>query len=333
VRQRLQRSLHAAPSQTAVSLPAHKIPVSLVRKIRKAVIPAAGLGTRFLPATKALPKEMLPVAGRPLIQYAVEEAVASGLETIILVTSDSKRLLAEHFRRDTRLENVLRERGKIEQAELIRRVAELAEICTICQAQPLGLADAVRTAQPLVGNEPFALILPDVLIDFEKPCMRQLIECYERHPGCILSTRMVDACDAASFGMLDAIPLSSQSGNERVLKVISLMERPQHAIVNPGYGIFGRYVLEPGIFDAIECTKPGFAGEFQLTDALQVYCASAPVYAYRFEGHHFDAGSPAGFLQANLAYALKDPDLACAMSEYLAELGSSSCQTVVRHLA
>ena len=302
-------------------------------KIRKAVIPAAGLGTRFLPATKAVPKEMLPVAGRPLIQYAVEEAVASGLETIILVTSDSKRLFAEHFRRDTRLENLLRERGKIEDAELIRRVAELAEICTICQVQPLGLADAVRTAQPLVGNEPFALILPDVLIDSEKPCIRQLIECYERHPGCILATRMVDACDAARFGMLDSIPVCSESSNQRVLKVISLTERPQHTISESGYGIFGRYVLETGIFAAIERTKPGFAGELQLTDALQTYCALGPVYAYRFEGHHFDAGSPTGFLQANLAYALKNPDLACSMREYLTELGSSSSPTIVRHSA
>ena len=208
------------------------------------MIPAAGLGTRFLPATKVVPKEMLPVAGRPLIQYAVEEAVASGIVTVILVISDSKRLLAEHFRRDTMLENILCKRGKTEEAELIRSVAEFTEIRTVFQAEPLGLADAIRTAQPMVGNEPFAVILPDALIDSETPCVGQLIECYEQHPGCVVATRMVDPSEVERFGMLEVAPIQACC-NKRVLRVRSLTERPQHAPAKSGYGIFGRYLLSP----------------------------------------------------------------------------------------
>lgn len=291
-------------------------------KVRKAVIPAAGLGTRFLPATKVVPKEMLPVAGRPLIEYAVEEAAASGVTTVILVINDSKRLLAQHFCRDARLENALLKQGKTKTAVLTRRLAELAEIRTVVQPEPLGLADAIRTARLLVGDEPFAVILPDALIDSVQPCIGQLIECYERHPGCIVATQMVNASDAERFGMLDVVPVEDKCCNTRLLKVGSLTERPLHT-VKSGYGIFGRYILEPAIFSAIGQIKPGFAGESQLTDALQVYRGLGPVYGYRFEGQHYDAGSPAGFLQANIAYALKDPDLAAVVWEYLLKTASS----------
>ena len=291
--------------------------------IRKAVIPAAGLGSRFLPATKVIPKELLPVAGRPLIQYAVEEALASGIETVIIVISESKHALGQHFSRDVALENLLRSKGKHEDAELVRRLAELGEIHTVCQRAPLGLADAIRTALPLLGDEPFAVILPDALIDSQTPCIRQLMDCHEQHPGCIVATRMVDAADVGRFGMLDVVPMDGWQCDGRTLRVMSLSERPQAVATTSHYGIFGRYLLEHEIFSAIERTKPGFAGELQLTDALQIYCASSPLYAYQFEGQHYDAGDQLGFLQANLAHGLKDPYLAQPLREYLAAIADS----------
>jgi UTP--glucose-1-phosphate uridylyltransferase len=174
--------------------------------IRKLVIPAAGLGTRFLPATKVVPKELLPIAGKPLIQFAVEEAAASGIETVILVISSGKGLLAEHFNPNPHLENLLRARGNAQAAELVRRLSELAEIRTVWQDSPLGLADAIRCARASVGDEPFAVILPDALIDSDRPCIGQLMACYENHPGCVLATQLVELADVGRFGILDVIP-------------------------------------------------------------------------------------------------------------------------------
>jgi UTP--glucose-1-phosphate uridylyltransferase len=196
-------------------------------KIKTAVIPAAGLGTRFLPATKVVPKELLPIAGRPLIQYAVEEAVASGLETVILVVGPGKELLAQHFRRNVGLEDILLSRGDKEGADGIRRLAELAEIRTVWQEQSLGLANAIATAKPLIGDEPFAVILPDALIDAEVGCIRQLMECYEKHPGCIVATQEVQPDQVDRFGIVDVVELPDSSFDNRVLRVTSLTERPE----------------------------------------------------------------------------------------------------------
>jgi UTP--glucose-1-phosphate uridylyltransferase len=290
--------------------------VSASSKIRKVVIPAAGLGIRLLPATKAVPKEMMPIAGRPLIQFAVEEAAASGLEIAILVVGKGKNLVAEHFHRNLQLEDALVQRGNTEDAELIRRLSDLIEIRTVHQEAPLGLADAIRSARLLVGNEPFAVILPDVLIDAPIPCTRQLINCYEKHPGCIIATRTIDSAEAGRFGVMDVTPLPDPASDGLTLRVVGVTERPRLGSAFSHYGIFGRYILEPAIFSSIDRTRPGFAGELQLTDSLLLSPDPGRLYAYLFQGSHYDAGSKLGFVQATLAYALKDPELAKPLQEH-----------------
>ena len=296
--------------------------------IRKVVIPAAGLGIRLLPATKAVPKEMMPIAGRPLIQFAVEEAAASGLETVILVVGKGKNLVAEHFHRNLELEDALVQRGKSEDAELIRRLSELIEIRTVHQDVPLGLADAIRSARALVGNEPFAVILPDVLIDAPIPCTRQLINCYDKHPGCTIATRTIDPTQADRFGVLDVVPFS-EAGDGRTLRVVGVTERPQPGSAFSHYGIFGRYILEPAIFSCIDRTRPGFAGELQLADSLLLSAERAPLYAYLFQGAHYDAGNKLGFVQATVAYALKDPELAQPLQAHWARLQPPNIKAAV----
>jgi UTP--glucose-1-phosphate uridylyltransferase len=291
-------------------------------KVRTAVIPAAGLGTRFLPATKVVPKEMLPVHDKPLIQFAVEEAAASGLENVILVIGEGKNLLAEHFRRNTSLEDSLLRQGKTELAEQIRRLSAIADIRTVWQQSPLGLADAIRSARPLICDEPFAVILPDALIDSATPCIRQLINCYEQHAGCIIATGIVDSSEVSRFGILDLVPMIDSCCRGRVWRVNALVERPSPATVTSRHGIFGRYILEPEIFSCIERITPGFGGELQLTDALMLCCSQAPVYAYEFAGTHYDAGSKVGLLKASLAYALKDCESEQGLRECLATLES-----------
>jgi len=293
----------------------------LAGRVRKAVIPAAGLGTRLLPATKVVPKELLPVLDRPLVQFAVEEAAASSIDTVILVIAKGKDLLAEHFSRDPALEKALQQKGRNSDAERIRQLADLAEIRTVYQESPLGLADAVRTARSLIGDEPFAVILPDALIDSEIPCVSQLIDCYQKHPGCIVATQTVDSSEVDRFGILEVSPLNDSCCGGRTLQVNSLVERPRAGSVSSRYGIFGRYILVPEIFSAIERTQPGFGGELQLTDSLLLCSKYVPLYAYRFRGQHYDAGSKLGFLQATLAYALKDPQVAQPLREHLATLG------------
>ena len=288
--------------------------------IRKVVIPAAGLGTRFLPATKVVPKEMLPLAGRPLIQFSVEEAVASGIETVIFVLSEQKSLIPQYFSRDLPLETVLAQRGQCEMAQAIRHLSELAEIRIAWQERQLGLADAIRCARALIGDEPFAVILPDALIDAPLPCIRQLMNCYERHPGCLVATQTVELSEVGRFGIVDVAALADPCCQGRTLRVNFLIERPQRDQVTSCYGIFGRYILEPDIFSDIDRTSVGFGNELQLTDSLQLYSRTRPVYAYRFEGKHYDAGNKWGFLQATVAYSLKDPELGPPFREYLAGL-------------
>jgi UTP--glucose-1-phosphate uridylyltransferase len=295
--------------------------------IRKVVIPAAGLGTRFLPATKAVPKELLPIAGKPLIQYAVEEAAASGIETVILVVGRGKNLVAEHFRSNSALECALEQRGQPEQAALLRQLSNLAEIQTVCQDAPLGLADAVRTARTAVGDEPFAVILPDALIDSTEPCLHQLLHCYRNHPGCVLATQMVAPEEVGRYGILELQPLPDACCGGRTWAVASLIEKPRPGSVSSRFGVFGRYLLEPGIFSCIDRIRPGLGGELQLTDALQLRATQTPMYAFHFEGRHYDAGSKLGFLMATVSYALKDPETAGSLREYLAELYPAALQT------
>ena len=285
------------------------------------MIPAAGLGTRFLPATKVIPKEMLPIAGRPLIQFAVEEAAASGLEKVILVLRKGKEAIIEHFRPDAGLEEALEKQGvDQETADAIRSLTGLIDVGTAWQEFPRGLADAIRAARPLISEEPFAVILPDALIDSPVPCTAQLMACYEANPGCVVATQPVDPSEVERFGIIDvSLPPSGQNGN-RAMRVKGLVEHPRPGTVTSGYGIFGRYILEPGIFASIEGTRPGVNGELQLTDALVTYLASGPVYAYQFDGIHYDAGSKLGFVEATLGYALKDPEIAPILRRRLASL-------------
>jgi UTP--glucose-1-phosphate uridylyltransferase len=285
--------------------------------IRKVVIPAAGKGIRFLPATKVIPKEMIPVAGRPLIQYAVEEAAASEIETVILVVSSSKGAISRHFQPDLELERALRGLGKSEEAEALRKLSTLAEVRTVFQDKPRGLADAIRCARPLIEDEPFAVILPDALVISKTPCIKQLITCYHNHPGNIIATREVQAEEVERFGILDCLPSSGPSDEGKVLCVAALIERPKPNMVASRYGIFGRYILEPNIFDFIDVARPGLGGELQLTDSLALCLKRLPVYAYFFEGQHYDVGNKLGHTMAMLALALKDPDLEQPVREYL----------------
>jgi UTP--glucose-1-phosphate uridylyltransferase len=291
-------------------------------EIRKLIVPAAGLGTRLLPATKAIPKEMLPVAGKPLIQLAVEEAVASGITSLIFVIGQGNSLLLEHFRRNLDLEDLLREKGQPEDADLLHRLSELAEIRTVVQDTPLGLGHAIGCARAQVGDEPFAVILPDAVIDSNVPCISQLMDCYSRHPGCIVATQIVDPSEVNRFGILDLVPMPGSCCGGRTMRVVSLTERPAIGSTPSRYGIFGRYILQPEIFRCIEQTRPGLGGELQLTDSILLFSRRVPVYAYCFEGKHYDAGSKLGFLQATLAYAFKDANLAPHLREQVAEVGA-----------
>ena len=288
-------------------------------EIKKAVIPAAGLGTRFLPATKVLPKEMLPVAGRPVIQYAVEEAAASGIETVIVVIGPGKDLIPKHFSRDMNLEETLLRRGWHKTAETIRGLAESIEIKTAWQEKPLGLAHAIGAARHLLDDEPFAVILPDALIDAVVPCTRQLIDCYRENPGYVIATQLVRPNEVDRFGIVETE--AGSAAGARVSRITSLLERPPQGLTNSRVGIFGRYILLPEVFSSISKTPPGRGGEFQLTDALSMSAQSTAVYAYRFDGEHFDVGSKLGFVQATVKYAMKDPALAEPLLEYLSSVG------------
>jgi UTP--glucose-1-phosphate uridylyltransferase len=284
-------------------------------KIRKAVIPAAGLGTRFLPITKSMPKEMLPICDRPVIQFAVEEAASSGLEEVILVLSRDKNVLVDYFQRNVKLEHVLHARGRHQEAELLESLSNLARIQTAYQDAPLGLAHAIGCARSLVENEPFAVILPDAIIDSPIPCTRQLITCYSRHKGCVIASQLVAASEIDHFGILELMPMSDSCCQGRTMRIRSLVERPAIGSVSSRFGIFGRYILDPEIFNCIEEIGCGFSGEFQLTDALALCSQRVPLYAYQFEGTHYDAGQKLGFLRATLAYAMKDPELARCLTK------------------
>jgi D-sedoheptulose 7-phosphate isomerase len=290
------------------------------RNIRKAVIPAAGLGTRLLPFTKAIPKEMLPIDGKPLIQLAVEEAVASGIETVVLVINKSKEVVAEHFRRDPNLEQDLQRRGKSSAADSIRKLSSLAEIHTVMQDSPRGLADAIASAHSAVDDEAFAVILPDVLIDSEVPATRQLLNCYEKHAGCVVATRLVEPEEVDRYGILIPLPWKDSCCAGRTLRVGSVTERPRPGTVTSRYGILGRYILGPEIFSCIEQTRPGFGGERQLSDALSLWSRRMPLHAYLVEGLHHDSGGLLGYLQAGLAYGLKNPAYQGPLRQQLASL-------------
>jgi UTP--glucose-1-phosphate uridylyltransferase len=297
-----------SPSSTAATRP---------RAIRKAVIPAAGLGTRLLPFTKVVPKEMLPLGAKPLIQYAVEEAFASGIEEVILVISPGKQMLEEYFRRDSSLEQLLQKQGRTSDVERLQSLASFGDRIRVAyQYVQLGLGHAVACASELTAGEPFAVILPDALIVGARPCLRQLLDAYARHPGSYLATREVETRDLCRFGILQ-IAGTVEPGEKDLYRVTGLVEKPTPQCAPSRLGVFGRYLLQPEIFDYIEPADPGRKKEIQLTDALSRYCESHPLYALRFEGVHHDVGDRGGLLQASVELALRDPEFGAEIREYL----------------
>ena len=284
-------------------------------RIRKAIIPAAGLGTRFLPATKAQPKEMLPIVDKPTIQYVVEEAAASGIEDIIIVTGRGKDAIENHFDRSLELQIALARQGKDEQVREIERISELASFCYIRQEEPLGLGHAILTAKALVGNEPFAVLLGDDIIDAEIPCLAQMIAAFERYRSSIIAVQQVTKKETSSYGIIDPMP-----AEDAVYQILDLVEKPSPAAAPSDLAIIGRYILMPEIFEALEHTVPDGGGEIQLTNGLRALLRSQTMYGLAFRGRRYDAGSKLGFLKATVQFALKRPDLAPGLREYLRTL-------------
>jgi len=284
-------------------------------KIRKAVIPAAGWGTRFLPATKALPKEMLPLANKPLIQYTVEEAISSGMEQIIIVTSSGKRAIEDHFDRDLALEYILEQKGERGLLEEVRRIADLANICYIRQKEQLGLGHAILSAEELIGREPFAVFLPDDIFDAKVPLLKQMVEVYQRYQGSVLAVRRVAKEETRRYGIIKPKQIE-----ERVYQVLDVVEKPEEAPSD--LAILGRYILTPEIFEALETTPPGWGGEIQLSDGLALMLQKQAVYGYEFEGEYYDAGNPLGLLKATVALALSHPRIGADFKEYLRGLST-----------
>ena len=273
-------------------------------KVRKAVIPAAGLGTRFLPATKAQPKEMLPIVDKPTIQYIVEEAVASGIEEILIITGRNKRAIEDHFDKSVELEDELENNHKEELLELVKKISNMVDIHYIRQKEPKGLGHAIGRARTFVGNEPFAVMLGDDIVDSTVPCLKQLIDCYNEYKTTILGVQPVNKEDVCKYGIIDGLKVE-----DRVYKVKNMVEKPKVEEAPTNIAILGRYIITPNIFEIIENTKPGKGGEIQLTDALKELSNTEAVYSYCFEGKRYDVGDKFGFLQANIDYALKREDL------------------------
>src|SRR6202789_1693101 len=284
------------------------------QKIRKAVIPAAGFGTRFLPATKATPKEMLPLVDKPLIQYGVEEAVAAGCTDIIIVTGRGKTTMEDHFDRSPELEAALCTRGKTQQLELVRSIAKLARISYVRQPGALGLGHAVLMAKELVGKEPFAVILPDDIVDAEGGCLAQMVGAFEETQSTILGTEVVEGDAISLYGCLDCTPHPT---NPRLVAVSNLVEKPKPKEAPSQNAIIGRYILTPRIFDMIEQLTPGAGGELQLTDAIKALLQFEKVYGFHYVGQRYDAGDKLGFLKATVDFALQHDAVGPAFREWL----------------
>ncbi len=286
-------------------------------RVRKAVFPAGGLGTRFLPATKVIPKEMLALVDKPIIQYGVEEAIASGIEHIIFVTGRGKGTMEDHFDHSFELDATLERRGKSELLAVSRGVAALARITYVRQKEPLGLGHAVLCAKDLVGNEPFAVILPDDVIDAEVPCLKQMMDIFDERGGSVLATMTIDGPGISAYGVLAGSP---DPANPRIYNCTGMVEKPKFEEAPSRQAIIGRYVLTPRIFELLEQTRPGAGGEIQLTDGIKALLQEEQVFGYTFEGKRFDAGDKFGMLQATVEFALKRPDLGPQFLAYLKQL-------------
>jgi UTP--glucose-1-phosphate uridylyltransferase len=291
-------------------------------KIRKAVITAAGWGTRFLPVTKSQPKEMLPLVNKPLIQYTVEEAIACGVELVVIVTSLGKRAIEDHFDRSFELEQVLEQKGETRQLEEIRRLSNMVDITYVRQKEQLGLGHALLSAKKIIGNEPFILMLPDDIFEQKELVLKNMMEIYERYQGSVIAVKKVIESDISRYGIIE-----SRKKSDRIYQVTDLVEKPPAAEAPSDLAIMGRYILIPEIFQILEDTAPGRNGEIQLTDGLKKLLRRHTIYAYEFEGERYDAGTPFGWMQTTIALALKDPDIGPKLADYLNSLRQPSTNT------
>ncbi len=292
----------------------------MIPKVRKAVFPAAGLGTRFLPATKAQPKEMLALVDKPLIQYGVEEAMHSGIQNIIIVTGRGKSSIEDHFDVSFELEHLLESKNKPEMLSMVRSISDMIDVCYIRQKEALGLGHAVLRAKDLVGNEPFATILSDDVIASEVPCIRQLLDVYEYYGASVVALMEVPKDAISSYGVVDAEPVSHNGNRQSLYRIRNMVEKPKASEAPSNLAIIGRYILTPEIFECIESIEPGSGGELQLTDALKYLLRNRPIYGLKFEGQRFDAGDKLGYLKATVEFALARHDMGAAFREYLKKL-------------
>ena len=289
----------------------------MAKKVRKVVFPVAGLGTRFLPATKAQPKEMLPLIDKPIIQYGVEEAMASGCDQIIMVTGRGKSAIEDHFDTSYELEKMLEERGQKDLLRIVQQISDMMHIAYVRQKEALGLGHAVLMGAELVGDEPFAVILPDDVIDAPVPCLKQMIQIYNQTGCSVLATQVVEGQGISAYGVLDAKPVA---GNNRLFEVRDLIEKPKFEQAPSNLAIIGRYILTPAIFEMLRGIEPGSGGELQLTDGLRALLKKEKIYGFTFEGKRHDAGDKLGFLKATVEFALKRNDLGKEFREYLKKL-------------
>jgi len=290
-----------------------------MQKVRKAVFPAAGLGTRFLPATKAMPKEMLPLVDKPIIQYGVEEAMAAGCDQIVIVTGRGKTAIEDHFDVSYELEKLLESKGKNDLLAIVRQISDMIHVAYVRQKEALGLGHAVLMARELVGAEPFAVLLADDVIDADPPCLAQMMRAYEETGCSIIATQEVNGPAISAYGVIEAKPVSGKF-NGRLFEVTNLVEKPKPEEAPSNLAVIGRYILTPRIFELLERTPLGAGGELQLTDGLRLLLKEEKLYAYKFEGKRHDTGDKAGFLKATVEFALKREDLGDGLRQWLKEL-------------
>ena len=290
-----------------------------MKKLRKTVFPAAGLGTRFLPATKAQPKEMLPLVDKPIIQYGVEEAMASGCDQIIIVTGRGKNAIEDHFDVSYELEKMLEERGKNDLLTIVRQISEMVHVAYVRQKEAMGLGHAVLMAKDMVGDEPFAVLLADDVIDAAVPCLKQMREVHEETGASVIATQVVEGDMISSYGVIDAKPVEGK-WKGRLFEIKGMVEKPKREDAPSNLAIIGRYILTPRIFECLEQTPLGKGGELQLTDGMRELLKHEKIYGFTFEGKRHDTGDKLGFLKATVEFALKRPDLGGPMREYLRNL-------------
>jgi UTP--glucose-1-phosphate uridylyltransferase len=288
----------------------------MAMRVRKAVFPAAGLGTRFLPATKAQPKEMLPLVDKPIIQYGVEEALASGCDQIIIITGRGKQAIEDHFDVSYELEKMLQERNKTELLQIVRQISDMIHVFYVRQKEALGLGHAVLMARELVGNEPFAVLLADDVIDANPPCLKQMIDVFQETQCSVVAAQIIEGKAISAYGVLDMKPVPGRF-SDRLYEVLNMVEKPRLEDAPSNLAIIGRYILTPTVFETLAEVKAGAGGELQLTDGMRMLLKKEKMYAYVYEGKRYDTGDKLGFLKATVEFALKREDLGGPLREYL----------------